>query len=153
MRGQMHAFPSPGESAQLAVAKLELLTAATGAGIIAADMVELGCSCQVLCQLLRHRAILVRVRVGHITHLLGALLNRLAHSDQAAAADFHSTGTDQLQSLAPFFPGVGGDDLGEMRTGGFKVVVVTMDFMSQVQNYLMSQQYESLLKKANFKAS
>ena len=31
------------------------------------------------------------------------------------------------------------------------IVVVTMDFMSQVQNYLMSQQYESLLKKANFK--
>jgi preprotein translocase subunit SecY len=33
------------------------------------------------------------------------------------------------------------------------IVVVTMDFMSQVQNYLMSQQYESLLKKANFKPS
>jgi preprotein translocase subunit SecY len=33
------------------------------------------------------------------------------------------------------------------------IVVVTMDFMSQVQNYLMSHQYESLLKKANFRAS
>ena len=32
------------------------------------------------------------------------------------------------------------------------IVVVTMDFMAQVQNYLMSQQYESLLKKASFKA-
>ncbi len=32
------------------------------------------------------------------------------------------------------------------------IVVVTMDFMAQVQNYMMSQQYESLLKKANFKA-
>lgn len=31
------------------------------------------------------------------------------------------------------------------------IVVVTMDFMAQVQNYMMSQQYESLLKKANFK--
>ncbi|MFZ9723395.1 MAG: preprotein translocase subunit SecY [Burkholderiaceae bacterium] len=31
------------------------------------------------------------------------------------------------------------------------IVVVTMDFMSQVQSYVMSQQYESLLKKANFK--
>jgi preprotein translocase subunit SecY len=31
------------------------------------------------------------------------------------------------------------------------IVVVTMDFMAQVQNYLMSQQYESLLRKANFK--
>jgi preprotein translocase subunit SecY len=32
------------------------------------------------------------------------------------------------------------------------VVVVTMDFIAQVQNYLMTQQYESLLKKANFKS-
>jgi preprotein translocase subunit SecY len=31
------------------------------------------------------------------------------------------------------------------------IVVVTMDFMSQLQSYVMSQQYESLLKKANFK--
>ncbi len=33
------------------------------------------------------------------------------------------------------------------------LVVVTMDFMSQVQAYVMSHQYESLLKKANFKGS
>ena len=31
------------------------------------------------------------------------------------------------------------------------LVVVTMDFMSQVQSYMMTHQYESLLKKANFK--
>ena len=31
------------------------------------------------------------------------------------------------------------------------IVVVAMDFMTQVQAYMMSQQYESLLKKANFK--
>jgi preprotein translocase subunit SecY len=31
------------------------------------------------------------------------------------------------------------------------IVVVTMDFMSQVQAYIMTHQYESLLKKANFK--
>ena len=31
------------------------------------------------------------------------------------------------------------------------IVVVTMDFMAQLQSYVMSQQYESLLKKANFK--
>jgi preprotein translocase subunit SecY len=31
------------------------------------------------------------------------------------------------------------------------VVVVVMDFMSQVQSHLMSQQYESLMKKANLK--
>ena len=33
------------------------------------------------------------------------------------------------------------------------LVVVTMDFMAQVQTYMLSQQYESLLKKASFKAS
>jgi preprotein translocase subunit SecY len=33
------------------------------------------------------------------------------------------------------------------------IVVVTMDFWAQVQNYMMSQQYDSLLKKANFKTS
>ncbi len=31
------------------------------------------------------------------------------------------------------------------------MVVVTMDFMAQVQSYLMTHQYENLLKKANFK--
>jgi preprotein translocase subunit SecY len=33
------------------------------------------------------------------------------------------------------------------------IVVVTMDFWAQVQSYMMSQQYESLLKKANFKTT
>ena len=33
------------------------------------------------------------------------------------------------------------------------IVVVTMDFMNQVQAYAMSHQYEGLLKKANFKGS
>jgi preprotein translocase subunit SecY len=31
------------------------------------------------------------------------------------------------------------------------IVVVTMDFMSQVQAHLISRDYESVLKKANFK--
>jgi len=31
------------------------------------------------------------------------------------------------------------------------IVVVTMDFMAQVQAYIMSHQYEGLLKKSNFK--
>ena len=31
------------------------------------------------------------------------------------------------------------------------IVVVTMDFMAQVQSFVMQQQYESLMKKANFK--
>ncbi|SFO02396.1 protein translocase subunit secY/sec61 alpha [Formivibrio citricus] len=33
------------------------------------------------------------------------------------------------------------------------LVVVTMDFMAQMQSYVMSHQYESLLKKANFKGA
>jgi len=32
------------------------------------------------------------------------------------------------------------------------IVVVTMDFMAQVHNYIMPQQYESQLRKANFKS-
>lgn len=31
------------------------------------------------------------------------------------------------------------------------IVVVTMDFMAQINNYVMSQQYETLLRKSNFK--
>jgi len=33
------------------------------------------------------------------------------------------------------------------------IVVVTMDFMNQVQAYVMTHQYDSLLKKANFKGA
>lgn len=33
------------------------------------------------------------------------------------------------------------------------IVVVTMDFMSQVQSHLMTHQYDGLLKKANFKGN
>jgi preprotein translocase subunit SecY len=31
------------------------------------------------------------------------------------------------------------------------IVVVVMDFMAQMQSHMMSQQYEGLMKKANFK--
>ena len=33
------------------------------------------------------------------------------------------------------------------------LVVVAMDFMTQVQSSMMSQQYESLMRKANFKGT
>ena len=33
------------------------------------------------------------------------------------------------------------------------IVVVTMDFMAQVQAYMMSHQYDSLLKKSNFRGT
>lgn len=50
----------------------------------------------------------------------------------------------RLQFNTPFY--FGGTSL-------LIIVVVTMDFMSQVQSHLMSQQYEGLLKKANFKGN
>ncbi|MBQ0930266.1 preprotein translocase subunit SecY [Ideonella sp. 4Y16] len=50
----------------------------------------------------------------------------------------------QLKYSVPFY--FGGTSL-------LIIVVVTMDFWAQVQSYVMSHQYESLLKKANFKAS
>ena len=49
-----------------------------------------------------------------------------------------------LKYIVPFY--FGGTSL-------LIIVVVTMDFWAQVQSYVMSQQYESLLKKANFKAT
>ncbi len=48
----------------------------------------------------------------------------------------------RLQLKTPFY--FGGTSL-------LIIVVVTMDFMAQVQSHLMSHQYEGLLKKANFK--
>ena len=33
------------------------------------------------------------------------------------------------------------------------IVIVTMDFMSQIQSHVMSSQYDSLLKKTNFKSN
>lgn len=47
-----------------------------------------------------------------------------------------------LEYNAPFY--FGGTSL-------LIIVVVSMDFWEQVRSYMMSQQYESLLKKANFK--
>ena len=50
----------------------------------------------------------------------------------------------QMQYNVPFY--FGGTSL-------LIIVVTTMDFMAQLQAYMMSHQYESLLKKANFKGS
>jgi preprotein translocase subunit SecY len=33
------------------------------------------------------------------------------------------------------------------------IVVVIMDFVAQIQAHLMTQQYDSLMKKANFKGT
>jgi preprotein translocase subunit SecY len=48
----------------------------------------------------------------------------------------------RLQYNVPFY--FGGTSL-------LIIVVTTMDFMAQLQAYMMSHQYEGLLKKANFK--
>jgi len=50
----------------------------------------------------------------------------------------------RLQYSVPFY--FGGTSL-------LIIVVTTMDFMAQLQAYMMSHQYEGLLKKANFKGS
>ena len=52
---------------------------------------------------------------------------------------------------APWPPRTGGWPSSSSGTSLLIIVVVTMDFMAQVQAYVMSHQYESLLKKANFK--
>ena len=41
----------------------------------------------------------------------------------------------------------------KMGTSLLIIVVVAMDFMAQVQAYVMSHRYEGLLKKANFKGA
>ena len=90
---------------------------------------------------------------------------------------FHSFGTLDLVDIASNAGSLAGENLGEFGVitavcllpeflvlrwnvpfyfGGTSlliIVVVTMDFWAQVQSYVMSQQYESLLKKANFKTS
>jgi len=60
-----------------------------------------------------------------------------------SASDTNQTNTTYPFFNVPFY--FGGTSL-------LIIVVVTMDFWAQVQSYVMSQQYESLLKKANFKA-
>jgi len=60
---------------------------------------------------------------------------------------------DNLKKSGAFIPGIRPGDHTAKFTSLLIIVVVTMDFMSQVQNYMMSQQYESLLKKANFKTT
>jgi len=62
---------------------------------------------------------------------------------------------DNLKKSGAFIPGIRpGDQTAkyiDKIMGLLIIVVVTMDFMTQVQSHLMSHQYEGLLKKANFK--
>ena len=69
---------------------------------------------------------LVRVERGQLGGELGALLEGFAHADDAAAADLHAGVAHHAQGLPALLPGVGGDDLREVRAGGLEVVVVAV---------------------------
>ena len=92
-----------------------------------------------------------RVRAGHPPGRPDRALHRQHHdAAHAGRRHLHHAGVpaagvpDAAQCNVPFY--FGGTSL-------LIMVVVTMDFMAQVQAYLMSHQYECLLKKANFKGS
>ena len=64
-----------------------------------------------------------------LAYVLGkfrALLQRLAHAQDAAAADLHAGVAHHRQRLPALFPRVGGDDVGEKRAGRLQVVVVAV---------------------------
>ena len=69
---------------------------------------------------------LVGVERGELRGQLGALLERLAHADDPAAADLHPQLAHELQRLPALLPRVRGDDVAEVRAGGLEVVVVAV---------------------------
>ncbi len=68
----------------------------------------------------------MRIEFGQVGGELGALLEGLAHAEDAAAADLHAGLADHLQGVPALFPGVGGHDVGEERLRGLQVVVVAV---------------------------
>lgn len=64
--------------------------------------------------------------LGQLVGELGAVLKGLAHSDDAAGADFHADCTDILEGLFALLPGMRGDHVGEEGLGGLQVVVVAL---------------------------
>src|SRR6266545_3880371 len=67
---------------------------------------------------------LVRVELLELGGKLGALFEALAETEDAAAADLHAGLAHHPQGVPTLLPGVRGDDLREVRPGGFQVVVV-----------------------------
>ena len=70
---------------------------------------------------------LVGVERGELRGQLGALLERLAHADDPAAADLHLHLAHELERLPALLPRVRGDDVAEVRAGRLEVVVVAVD--------------------------
>ena len=68
----------------------------------------------------------MRLEPAEVGGKFGALLDGLAHADEAAAAEFHPGGLDHLAGLPTLLPRVGGDDVGEEGLAGFEVVVVAV---------------------------
>ena len=54
---------------------------------------------------------LVGIQLGELRGELGALLERLAHAEDAAAADLHAGFADHPQRVPALLPGVRGDDV------------------------------------------
>jgi len=67
---------------------------------------------------------LVRIQLGQVRGEFGALLEGFTHAEDAAAADFHAGFAHHPQGVPAFLPRMGGDDIGEERSGGLQVVVV-----------------------------
>ena len=56
-----------------------------------------------------------------------AILARLAHADDAAAADVHARGTHGIERVEPVLIGARRDDLAVERFGGVEIVVVVVE--------------------------
>ena len=86
---------------------------------------------------------LVRLELAELGGQLGALLERLAHPDQAAAAQLHAGLLDHRAGVPPLLVGVRGDDLGEVGAGGLEVVVVAVHaHVDQVVDLLLAEHAE-----------
>src|SRR5205823_3106858 len=77
---------------------------------------------------------------GQLRGELGALLQGLAHADDAPAADLHTGVPDHGQGVPALLPGVGGDHVGEVGAGRLQVVVVAVDaHVGQVVDLLLGE--------------
>ncbi|MCF6299922.1 MAG: preprotein translocase subunit SecY, partial [Proteobacteria bacterium] len=92
----------------------------------------------------RQSAVIPGIRPGkHTSVYLDGVLNRLTFWGSLYLLSV-SLMPDFIQAFVSVPFALGGTSL-------LIVVVVAMDFMAQLQNHLMSQQYDSVLKKTNIK--
>ncbi|MCY1395526.1 hypothetical protein D9M71_104710 [compost metagenome] len=74
----------------------------------------------------RHRLRMLR-QVGQLDQQVGAVVQRLAHAQNAAGADLHPRITHVRQGLQAFAVGAGGDDAAVELRRGIEVVVVVVE--------------------------